>query len=130
MFLGCSSLTSVVIPDSVTSIGERAFSGCSSLTSIVIPDSVTSIGGSAFYECSSLTSVVIDDSVTSIGGWAFYNCSSLTNITFKGTVAEWYAIKKASSWNYTVPAMEVVCLDGKAELIICPRRHVTGKGSF
>ncbi|MFR6424693.1 MAG: leucine-rich repeat domain-containing protein [Oscillospiraceae bacterium] len=55
----CTSLTSVTIPDSVTSIGEYAFSGCTSLTSVTIPDSVTSIGECAFYECTSLTSVTI-----------------------------------------------------------------------
>jgi hypothetical protein len=55
-FNGCSSLTSVTIPDSVTEIGRYAFGGCS-LTSVTIPDSVTTIGYNAFYDCSSLTSV-------------------------------------------------------------------------
>ena len=72
---------SVVIPDSVTSIGERAFSGCSGLTSITIPDSMTSIGASVFFNCSGLTSIAIPDSVTSIGGSAFQGCSGLTSIT-------------------------------------------------
>ena len=76
-FYNCSSLTSVIIPDNITSIGDRAFSGCSLLTSITIPDSVTSIGEFAFYNCSSLTSITIPDSVTSIGDRAFYVCSSL-----------------------------------------------------
>ena len=76
-FRPCSSLTSVTIPNSVTSIGEGAFCYCSSLTSITIPNSVTSIGESAFYNCSSLTSVTIPNSVTSIGHSAFYGCSSL-----------------------------------------------------
>ena len=52
--------TSITIPNSVTSIGEKAFSGCSSLTSITIPNSVTSIGDHAFYNCSSLTSITIE----------------------------------------------------------------------
>ncbi|MEG2450817.1 MAG: leucine-rich repeat protein, partial [Clostridia bacterium] len=77
-FSGCSSLTSVTIPSSVTSIGNAAFSGCSSLTSFTIPSSVTSIGNSAFSGCSSLTSVTIPSGVTSIGDDAFYGCSSLT----------------------------------------------------
>lgn len=62
-----SDITSVVIPDSVTSIGDYAFAYCDSLTSVVIPDSVTSIGDWAFHDCDSLTSVVIPDFVTSIG---------------------------------------------------------------
>ena len=71
-----SSITSIEIPDSVTSIGNSAFSSCSSLTSIEIPDSVTSIGNSAFSSCSSLTSIEIPDSVTSIGRGAFSYCNS------------------------------------------------------
>ena len=85
-FYGCSGLTSVVIPDSVTSIGDYAFCGCSNLTSVVIPDSVTSIGNSAFYNCSSLTSIVIPDSVTSIGDSAFYGCSNLASVVIPDSV--------------------------------------------
>ncbi|MBQ4112212.1 MAG: leucine-rich repeat domain-containing protein, partial [Clostridia bacterium] len=82
-FSGCSNLTSITIPDAVTSIGDGAFSGCSNLTSITIPDSVTSIGNGAFGGCSSLTSITIPDSVTSmsIGEYAFHGCTSLTSIT-------------------------------------------------
>ena len=78
--MGCSSLTSVTIPNSVTEIEESTFSGCSSLTSVTIPNSVTRIGGNAFWGCSSLTSVTIPNSVTRIGGGAFCGCSSLTSI--------------------------------------------------
>ena len=80
-FSGCTSLSSITIPDSVTSIGGWAFSGCESLKSITIPGSVTSIGDEAFYRCESLTSITIPDSVTSIGGGAFDDCRSLTSIT-------------------------------------------------
>lgn len=80
-FNGCSSLTSITIPDSVVSIGGFAFNGCRSLTSITIPESVTSIGDCAFYGCSSLTSITIPEGVTLIGDDAFRNCSSLTSIT-------------------------------------------------
>ena len=85
-FMGCSSLTSIVIPDSVTSLEYGCFYDCSSLTSIIIPDSVTSIEGSGFRSCSSLTSIIIPDSVTSLGSRCFYNCSSLTSITLESTI--------------------------------------------
>ena len=74
-FSRCESLTEIVLPDSVISIGDHAFSRCRSLTEVVIPDSVTSIGDGAFSSCESLHSVVIPDSVTSIGDWAFSYCS-------------------------------------------------------
>ena len=79
-FIGCRSLTSLVIPDSVTNIGDYAFSGCRSLTDIVIPDSVTNIGDYAFWNCRSLTNIVIPNSVTSIGDNAFEYCFSLSNL--------------------------------------------------
>ena len=81
VFRGCSSLTSVTIGNSVTSIGDHAFYECSSLTSVTIPNSVTSIGYSAFTNCYSLTSVTIGNGVTSIGDDAFWGCSSLTSVT-------------------------------------------------
>ena len=85
-FSGCSSLTSVTIPDNVTNIGNYAFSSCSSLTSVMIPESVTSIGNYAFSGCSGLTSVTIPDSVTSIGNYAFSSWSSLTSVTIPNSV--------------------------------------------
>ena len=80
-FSGCSGLTSVTIPNSVTSIGNSAFSGCSGLQSIKIPNSVTSIGQYAFADCIGLASVTIPNSVTSIGNGAFYGCRGLTSVT-------------------------------------------------
>ena len=85
-FYKCTSLTSVTIPNSVTSIGDRAFDGCKSLTSVTIPDSVTSIGDFAFDSCKSLTSVTIPNSVTSIGVRAFGDCTSLTSVTIPNSV--------------------------------------------
>ena len=85
-FPGCSGLTSVTIPNSVTSIDMAAFSGCSGLTSVTIPNSVTSIGEDAFRGCSGLTSVTIPNSVTSIGESAFSGCSGLTSVTIPNSV--------------------------------------------
>ena len=85
-FQTCSSLTSVTIPDSVTSIGGFAFEYCTSLKSVTIPDSVTGINESTFENCKALTKVTIGNSVTSIGGHAFYDCTSLTSITIPENV--------------------------------------------
>ena len=108
-FKGCISLTSINIPDGVTSIADYAFYGCSSLTSINIPEGVTSIADYAFENCDSLepkllvydkgtkcygwigdkkkcTEVVIPDGVTSIGASAFYRCISLTSINIPESV--------------------------------------------
>ena len=105
-FDGCSSLTSVTIPNSVTSIEDDAFSYCTSLASITIPNSVTSIGERAFYDCSSLTSITIPNSVTSIGKYAFSDCTSLTSITIPNSVTsiEHAAFSGCTSLTYiTIP---------------------------
>ena len=78
---GGSSLTSVTIPDSVTSIGEEAFLNCASLTNAMIGNGVTNIEDAAFFSCTNLTSVVIGNGVINIGDGAFYSCTSLTSVT-------------------------------------------------
>ncbi|WP_422698141.1 leucine-rich repeat domain-containing protein, partial [Cloacibacillus sp. DZ-S5] len=88
VFFGCTSLTSVTIPDSVKEIGEHVFFGCTSLTSVTIPVSVKRILYSAFENCTSLTSVTIPDSVTEIGINAFLNCTGLTSVTIPDSVTE------------------------------------------
>lgn len=98
-FSGCTGLTGFTIPNSVTAIGSYSFSGCSGLTSIIIPNSVTSIGYYAFYGCTGLTSITIPNSVTTISHGAFSDCTGLTSIIFNGTEEEWNAIKRYDSWN-------------------------------
>ncbi len=107
-FNGCSGLTSVTIPNSVTGIDEYAFIRCSRLTSITIPNSVTYIGEYAFYECSSLTSVTIPNSVTNIGYGSFGDCANLTEI-----------IVEEGNKNYM--AIDGMLINiSRSELIQCP----------
>ena len=85
-FYGCTGLTSVTIPNSVTSIESRAFYNCTRLTSVTIGSGVTTIGSSAFQSCTGLTSVTIPNSVTIIGDAAFTSCAGLTSITIPNSV--------------------------------------------
>ena len=85
-FEGCSGLTSITIPSSVTSLGSSCFSGCSGLPSITIPSSVTSLGSSCFSGCRGLTSITIPSSVTSLGDGCFSGCRGLTSITIPSSV--------------------------------------------
>lgn len=80
-FYGCSSLTSLTIPESVKSIGGSAFAYCRSLITVNIPEGVTSITSNILEKCSNLTSIIIPESVTSIGINAFRECSSLTSVS-------------------------------------------------
>ena len=85
-FSYCTGLTNITIPSRVTSIGNWAFCGCTGLTNITIPNSVTSIGNWAFCGCTGLTSITIPNSVTSISDGAFYYCTGLTSITIPNSV--------------------------------------------
>ena len=82
----CSALAEVVIPNSVTSIGNSAFDGCNALSNIAIPDSVTSIGNYAFSSCCSLSDIIIPDSVENVGNGAFQYCSLLECISIPKSV--------------------------------------------
>ncbi|MDB4761254.1 leucine-rich repeat domain-containing protein [Akkermansiaceae bacterium] len=124
-FRGCTSMTSITIPDGVTSIGDFAFHFCESLTSITIGDGVTSIGDGAFFQCNSLTSITIPDSVTSIGKSAFSRCSSLSAITFLGNAPKIgdnafeessptiYREAKAKGWGDTLAGRTVKLISEK-----------------
>lgn len=85
-FNGCTNLTNITIPDSVTIIGVNAFSGCTSLTNITIPDSVVTIEGSAFNGCTNLTGVTIGNGVKSVGIQAFYDCKKLVSMSIPQNV--------------------------------------------
>ena len=110
--------TGIVIPkkspdgDTVTGIGEGAFSFCESLTSITIPNGVTSINDATFYYCFSLISVTIPDSVTSIGDNAFYVCEELNSINYSGTISQWNEITKAATWDSFTEYFRIFCSDG------------------
>ena len=111
-FSGCDSLTSITIPDSVTSIGSSAFENCSGLTNITIPDSVTSIDHWAFQYCTGLTSATIGNGVKSISRYAFWDCASLKDIYFNGTKDQWNVIKKIDSG---IKNCTIHCTDGDLE---------------
>ncbi len=82
----CNEITTVIVENGVTSIGDSAFRGCSKIVNVTLPLSITSIGDYAFYGCSELKSIVMLENVESIGNYAFYNCSALTDITIPDSV--------------------------------------------
>ena len=102
-----SAVTSVTIPDSVTSIPDAAFVNCSQLTNISIPNSVTYIGFSAFDDCASLKSITLPSSLRTIGNSAFAGCPSLMTVTYPGSKTQWDAIAKGS--NNDVLENKLVC---------------------
>jgi hypothetical protein len=101
-FAKCTSLRSITIPKRVTRIGWSAFAGCSNLTRIRIPDSVTFIGFEAFFDCRRLTSVTIPASVTKLGEFALYNSVDLRGVYFKGNAPEVHKTVFSSSPFVTV----------------------------
>jgi len=85
-FFGCSGLTEVRLPDTLTEIGQSAFSGCSGLTKLRLPETLTVIEEGAFGGCSGLTELRLPDSLTKIGGYAFCVCSGLTELRLPGSI--------------------------------------------
>ena len=105
-FSHCGSLTSVTLPNCVTSIGAYAFYGCRSLKSITIPNSVTSIGHGVFPFCESLKEIIIPNSVTSIGNGVFSFCESLKEVIFKVKTLE--EVKQMSSYPFGVKDESII----------------------
>lgn len=95
-FINCPKLTNISIPNSVTYIGFSAFSSCTSLKSITLPSSLSFISGALFLGCSQLTTIHIPVSVTSIGSYAFDDCPSSMTVTYSGSKKQWDAITKGS----------------------------------
>ena len=108
-FRGCTSLTSIEIPDSVTEIGDCAFEGCSSLISIEIPNSVAGIRWRTFSGCTGLTSIKIPDSVTCINGGAFNGCTSLTLIKIPSNVMRIGDIEQSGPTRWFVTSNFAFC---------------------
>ena len=138
LYLNDVEVKDLVIPNSVTSIGDKAFYLCTGLTSVTIPNSVTSISKYAFMSCSGLTSVTIPNSVTSIGDKAFYDCSGITSVTipnsvtsigssaFSGTTAKFYVNRGTdgllSLWNYGKEPYDI----GTEQILYKPSIRITG----
>lgn len=117
----CSSLQSISIPNSVTEIGRYAFVNCNSLQSISIPDSVTTIGEYAFGGCENLQSVDLPLSVTTIGAGAFYKCTNLQSVVIPSsvtTIGEWAFFYCTNLQNVAIP--EGVTTIGEWAFGYCP----------
>lgn len=115
-FQYCSSVTNITIPDSVINIKIGAFMKCVALIQIILPNNITRINTTLFSYCSALTSIVIPDKVASIDNSAFSNCSSLTNVTIPNSVKNigTAAFSDCSSLtNITIPA-NVTSIGGSA----------------
>ena len=124
-FRGCNSLSDILVSSKnskyhskdnciIDTESKTLVLGCKN--SVIPSDgSVTSIGDYAFYGCGSLISITITNCITSIGNDAFSGCSSLTGIAFNGTMVQWNAISKGSSWDSYIGNYTVTCTDGELD---------------
>lgn len=126
-FAHCHNLTSIVIPDSVTNIGNGAFYDCSNLVSVSISNSVTSIGSRTFFECINLASIVISANVKSIRVDAFKNCSALNVIHIVAKTKEDYErVKNLLPETLQQKAQSCNEFKAKAEMILAAHKYSSG----
>ncbi len=111
-FYRCSKLENIHFGSNLNVINSKAFYYCTSIKTISLPDSLVTIGSQAFSYCSNLQSVYIGNSVTSIQMGAFEYCSLLTDIYFDGTIEEWNSIEKGQEWDIGISAYTIHCSDG------------------
>ena len=109
-FYGCDAIESVTLLAG-TRVVTYAFNGCSSLKTVVLPDTLQEISSRGFSGCKSLVSIELPESLVTIAGSAFLNCSNLTDITYAGTQEQWNAITKASDWDSSTGAYTIHCSD-------------------
>jgi hypothetical protein len=114
-FFNCGSLTSMIIPDGVITIGASAFESCISLTSVTVGNGVTTIEQNAFYGCISLSRLTIGEGVSYIGFYAFGNCRGLDEIQYNGTKKQWDAIERSPYWKSGIGKIIIHCTDGDIE---------------
>ena len=112
-----TGLTSITIPDSVINLADWVFGACTDLTGhIILPDGISYVPNGILWGCPNVSSVTIPAGITKICNDAFYECTSLETITFEGTVEEWNALDFGGFWNGGVPATEVICSNGTVAL--------------
>ena len=114
-FTGCSSLTQISIPNSVTSIGSYAFQICSSLTQISIPDGVTSIGNNAFFGCNSLCDVLLESKPTLANINAFSELPTNYRIYVSRTDLSWF--ETATNWSTIYAQGHIVAIEDYIEYL-------------
>ena len=115
-FSGCSNLSSVTIPESISVINPYVFHGCTKLTNVNLPSSLTAIEREAFNSCSELTNITLPSELSTIGEYVFANCTKLSNITYRGSTNKWNTANIAHNWNTNIPATAVHCSDGDVTL--------------
>jgi len=121
-FNRCTNLSTIMLPDSVTKIAGSfiptlsAFNGATSLTYIHCGNGLTELGTNAFINLTSLSHVILPSTLTTIGYNCFGGCPSLTSLDYRGTMAQWNAITKDSTWNSGTSLTTIHCTDGDITL--------------